>query len=137
LALNATVDGQTTAPYITDLIGHANVEGDAARSRVPVGSVRARLSRRGHARGSDPQQDGRVGGLVARMEPPGYCCLRRLRRKRRKIARGLLQPGEQTLIPGWRRLRRRAKNTAQPVVAAMKAGRGRQIGPSNRSECRH
>ena len=48
LALNATVDGQTTAHYITDLLHNANVIGDAARARR-AGRRRARLSRRGHA----------------------------------------------------------------------------------------
>jgi recombination protein RecR len=35
LALNATVDGQTTAHYITDLLQDANVKGDAAGARRP------------------------------------------------------------------------------------------------------
>ena len=54
LALNATVDGQTTAHYITDLLHDANVVGDAARA-WRAGRRRARLSRRGHAVGGDPQ----------------------------------------------------------------------------------
>src|SRR5215475_14948597 len=37
LALNATVDGQTTAHYITDLIGHANVKVTRLAHGVPVG----------------------------------------------------------------------------------------------------
>ena len=56
LALNATVDGQTTAHYITDLLHDANVAVDAARARR-AGRRRARLSRRGHAVGGDPQPD--------------------------------------------------------------------------------
>jgi recombination protein RecR len=37
LALNATVDGQTTAHYITGLIGHANVKVTRLAHGVPVG----------------------------------------------------------------------------------------------------
>ena len=37
LALNATVDGQTTVHYITDLIGHANVKVTRLAHGVPVG----------------------------------------------------------------------------------------------------
>ena len=54
LALNATVDGQTTAHYITDLL-HGERQGDAACSRR-AGRRRARLSRRGHARRGDPSR---------------------------------------------------------------------------------
>ena len=48
LALNATVDGQTTAHYITDLLHGANVAVTPARA-WRSGRRRARLSRRGHA----------------------------------------------------------------------------------------
>ena len=54
LALNATVDGQSTAHYITDLLHEAERQGDAARPRR-AGRRRARLSRRGHAGRGDPQ----------------------------------------------------------------------------------
>ena len=37
LALNATVDGQTTAHYITDLLGEANVKVTRLAHGVPVG----------------------------------------------------------------------------------------------------
>ena len=37
LALNATVDGQTTAHYITDLLGDANVKVTRLAHGVPVG----------------------------------------------------------------------------------------------------
>ena len=57
LALNATVDGQTTAHYITDLLRDAEREGDAARARR-AGRRRARLSRRRHAVGGDQAADG-------------------------------------------------------------------------------
>ena len=56
LALNATVDGQTTAHYITDLLHDANVVGDPARPRR-AGRRRTRLSRRGNPVGGDPQPD--------------------------------------------------------------------------------
>jgi recombination protein RecR len=37
LALNATVDGQTTAHYITDLLQHADVKVTRLAHGVPVG----------------------------------------------------------------------------------------------------
>ena len=49
LALNATVDGQTTAHYITELVAGRRCEGDAAGA-WRAGRRRTRLSRRGHAR---------------------------------------------------------------------------------------
>ena len=57
LAVNATVDGQTTAHYVTDLIAHLGGAHDPtgpwrARRR------RARLSRRGHAVGGAAEPDG-------------------------------------------------------------------------------
>ena len=60
LALNATVDGQTTAHYITELLPDAEREGDAARARR-AGRRRARLSRRGHAFGGDQAADAVLG----------------------------------------------------------------------------
>ncbi len=60
LALNATVDGQTTAHYITDLLHSAGVCGDAAGA-WRAGRRRTRLSRRGHAVGGDAAADGDVG----------------------------------------------------------------------------
>ena len=48
LALNATVDGQTTAHYITDLLQEAGVKVTTARPRR-AGRRRTRLSRRRHA----------------------------------------------------------------------------------------
>ena len=54
LALNATVDGQSTAHYITDLLHDARRQGDAARA-WRAGRRRTRLSRRGHARRRHPQ----------------------------------------------------------------------------------
>ena len=53
LALNATVDGQTTAHYVTDLLAAR-----ASRSRARpwrAGRRRTRLSRRGHPGGRDAQ----------------------------------------------------------------------------------
>ena len=49
IAVNATVEGQTTAHYLTDQISDFGV-GDAPRA-WRAGRRRARLSRRGHARG--------------------------------------------------------------------------------------
>ena len=37
LAVNATVDGQTTAHYITDLLGHLDVKCTRLAHGVPVG----------------------------------------------------------------------------------------------------
>ena len=48
LAVNATVEGQTTAHYLTDQLGRLRREGDAAGA-WRAGRRRARLSRRGHA----------------------------------------------------------------------------------------
>jgi len=56
LALNATVDGQTTAHYITDLLHDANVKVTAVGARR-AGRRRARLPRRGHALGRDQAAD--------------------------------------------------------------------------------
>ena len=55
LALNATVDGQTTAHYITELLAGANVSHAAGARRA--GRRRARLSRRRHAVGGDQAAD--------------------------------------------------------------------------------
>ena len=62
LALIATVDGQSTAHYITDLLHEARKrrEGDAARPRR-AGRRRTRLSRRGHAGRRDAQPDAVLG----------------------------------------------------------------------------
>ena len=49
LAVNATVDGQTTAHYIADLLAPYRRQDDAPGPRR-AGRRRARLSRRGHAR---------------------------------------------------------------------------------------
>ena len=54
LALNATVDGQTTAHYITDLLHDAQCQDDAARP-WRAGRGRTRLSRRRHAGRGDAQ----------------------------------------------------------------------------------
>ena len=56
IALSATVDGQSTAHYITDLLARGEREGDAARPRR-AGRRRARLSRRRHARRRHAQPD--------------------------------------------------------------------------------
>ena len=62
--VNATVDGQTTAHYITDLLecggGAAGGRGDAPRA-WRAGRRRTRLSRRGHARRRDPQPHADIG----------------------------------------------------------------------------
>ena len=50
LAVNATVEGQTTAHYLTDQLVRLRREGDAAGA-WRAGRRRARLSRRGHAVG--------------------------------------------------------------------------------------
>ena len=65
LALNATVDGQTTAHYVTDLLARPGRQGDAARA-WRAGRRRARLSRRGHALGRDPP----AHGVLTRPLPP-------------------------------------------------------------------
>ncbi len=57
LALNATVDGQTTAHYVTDLLGDANVKVSRLAHGVS-GRRRTRLSRRRHAVGGDKAKDG-------------------------------------------------------------------------------
>ena len=56
LALNATVDGQTTAHYITELLQEANVKVTRLGARR-AGRRRTRLSRRGHAVGGDQAAD--------------------------------------------------------------------------------
>ena len=53
LALNATVDGQTTAHFITDALAHLPVKVTQARP-WRAGRRRARLSRRRHAGRRDP-----------------------------------------------------------------------------------
>ena len=78
LALNATVDGQTTAHYITDLLARREREGDAARA-WRAGRRRTRLSRRRHALGGDQAADGvlvvpsraslRASEMPARLQP--------------------------------------------------------------------
>ena len=57
LAVNATVDGQTTAHYVTDLLAPYAVEGDAARA-WRAGRRRTGLSRRRHARRRDAAAHG-------------------------------------------------------------------------------
>ena len=66
LAVNATVDGQTTAHYITELLGPYQREMHQARP-WRAGRRRTRLSRRRHARGGAAQPDGFV---MARPKPP-------------------------------------------------------------------
>ena len=68
LALNATVDGQSTAHYITDLLARRQCQSDTAGARRP-GRGRARLSRRrdaggGHA-GAGRRFKGQAAGLPA------------------------------------------------------------------------
>ena len=63
LALNATVDGQTTAHYITDLLHGCQRQGDAPGA-WRAGRRRARLSRRGHARRRDQAAHGVLGWLA-------------------------------------------------------------------------
>ncbi len=63
LALNATVDGQTTAHYITDLSARRQCGRDAARARRS-GRRRTRLSRRGHLVGGDPEPHAALGLTV-------------------------------------------------------------------------
>ncbi len=63
LAVNATVDGQTTAHYITDVISHFGVKVSRLAHGVPVGvnwttSTRARFRPRfGNGRRSDTVSD--------------------------------------------------------------------------------
>ena len=57
LAVNATVEGQTTAHYLTDQL-RLRRQGDAAGARR-AGRRRARLSRRGHACGGAEVAHGR------------------------------------------------------------------------------
>ncbi len=67
LAVNATVDGQTTAHYVTDLISHLSVKTTRLAHGVPVGR-RTRLSRRRHARRGDPEPHGFLSRRFARKD---------------------------------------------------------------------
>ena len=60
LALNATVDGQSTAHYITDLLHDAKVKVTPAGA-WGAGRRRTRLPRRGHAGGRHAQPDAVLG----------------------------------------------------------------------------
>ena len=69
LAVNATVDGQTTAHYIVDLSRRLSGQGDAPRPRRS-GRGRTRLSRRRHARRRHAPEDGVLACRRKKAAPP-------------------------------------------------------------------
>jgi len=63
LAMNATVEGQTTAHYLMDILAASKVKVTRLAHGVPVGGE-TRLSRRGHALRSLPRAAGNVALLA-------------------------------------------------------------------------
>ena len=105
LALNATVDGQTTAHYITDLLHDANVKVTRLAHGVPVGGELDYLDE-GTLVGGDPAADV-VLRHVRCLAPSASKCPRAAARP--------AAPGS-----GSRPARRSTKNHAQPVASATK-----------------